>query len=178
MSRIGETLATSERTLRNTRPYAALEFDRMDPFLPSFPIAADHQLEFNVVFTNSGIDTAKHLLHAAKIYVRRPDNIEDEKQIADDFNEQWKHSALPTESDDVRPHARTFFSFKSDPFTDTEVKGISDHTLTIYVLIRFGWQDKTGKWNGDECFSFQDPTHDLTVGHMCHFHKESRYRAN
>jgi hypothetical protein len=176
MSNIDTTLKTSERTLKNTLPYAALEFQQMTPYGPSLPIAVGQELEFNLWFTNSGTDTATRTHHEAKVYVRRPDNVEDEKQIANDFDEQWKRSTH-SKANDIRPHAPAFFSFKSEPITDSEVKGVLGHTLTLYVLVRFTWSDQTGNWIGAECFSFQDATHDLIVGHQCHFHK-SRYRAN
>lgn len=177
MSRIGETLETSERTLSNTQPYATLGFQGMAPYAPSLPIAVGHELQFNLWLTNSGTDIARHPRRDARIYFRRPDNIEDEKQMAIDFDEQWKRSTHAT-AGDIRPHEPIFFSFKSDPLTDSEVRGVQNHTLTLYVLLRFAWSDQTGNWIGDECFSFQDPTHDLAVTHFCHFHNHSRYRAD
>lgn len=87
-----DTLQTSERTLRNTQPYATLEFQRMRPSDPSPSIAVDSQLEFNLWFTTSGTAPARNSQHSTMIYVRRPDSSKDEKQITNDFNEHSKLS--------------------------------------------------------------------------------------
>lgn len=176
MSRIDMTLKTSEATLRNTQPIASLEFKSMSVYAPSLPIAVGHQLEFNVEFTNAGNDTTRSYDRDARLYVRRLDDPEAQREIADDFNKWWDVSQHPA-STSLRPNYPGFFSFKSFPLTESEVSGVLNHNLTIYALIRFTWTDRTGRWASDECFAFQDPTHDLTTGHPCISFTRHRYKA-
>jgi len=176
MTRIGTTLKTSEETLKNTQPIAALEFQGMSVYAPSLPIAAGHQLEFNVSFTNIGNDTARGYNHETRLYVRRLDDPEAQREIANDFN-QWWGMSQHSDSATMRPNYPAFFSSKSLPLKEDEVSGVLNHSLTLYVLIRFTWTDRTGRWASDECFAFQDPTHDLVAGHPCTIFTRHRYKV-
>lgn len=176
MTRIEATLKTSEETLQNTKPTASLEFRTLDVYAPSLPMAVGHQLGFNIAFTNAGNDIAKNAIHDARLYVRRIDDPEAQREIANDFNKWWDTSSHPA-AGDVRPNSPSFFSFKSLPLLENEVSGILNHSLTLYILNRFTWTDRTGRWASDECFAFQDPTHDLVVGHPCTVFTRHRYRV-
>lgn len=176
MARIETTLKTSEETLNNTQPIAALEFRTMSVYQPSLPIAVGRQLEFNVAYTNAANDTARNYNYDARLYVRRLDDPEAQREIAIDFNRWWDISQHPT-SAAIRPNYPSFFSFRSLPLTENEVSGVLNHSLTLYVLIRFTWTDRTGRWASDECFAFQDPTHDLEVGHPCSIFTRDRYKS-
>src|ERR1700728_1394172 len=56
MGKSKTTLETSEKTLKNTRPYAEIEFQGLDIDPASLPIAVGRQLTFNMAFTNFGND--------------------------------------------------------------------------------------------------------------------------
>lgn len=175
MARIETTLKTSEKTLRNTEPTASLEFRSMSVYAPSLPIAIGHQLAFNISYTNAGNDIARDATHVTRLYIRRLDDPEAQREIANDFNKSWGVSQRPTDGD-VSPNYPSFFSFTSLPLMENEVNGVINHSLTIYVLNRFVWTDRTGRWASDECFAFQDPTHDLIVGHPCTVFTHHRYQ--
>jgi hypothetical protein len=174
MARIETTMQTSEKTLRNTQPVAALEFRSMTVYGPSLPIAVGRQLEFNISFTNVGNDSTRNSNYDARLYVRRLDDTEAQREIANDFDQWWGMSQHPGGAA-IRPNYPSFFSFRSLPLTENEVSGILNHSLTLYVLIRFTWTDRTGRWASDECFAFQDPTHDFEVGHPCAIFTRDRY---
>ncbi|SRR6266487_1145653 len=176
IARIETTLKTSEETLKNTLPIAALEFQSMSVYAPSLPIAVGHQLEFNVSFTNIGNDMARNYDHETRLYVRRLDDLEAQREIASDFNQSWGMSQR-SKGAAIRPNYPAFFSFKSLPLKEDEVNGVLDHSLTLYVLIRFTWTDRTGRWASDECFAFQDPMHDLVAGHPCAIFTQHRYKV-
>ena len=139
-----------------------------------------NELRFNVHFTNGGNDLAKNPRWDAKSYVGKPDDIVTEKDTSIDFDKWWissKHQGFATTS--VRPREPAFFSFKTPALTDDDLKGIVARRLTLYILIRFTWSDRTGNWVGDECFSFQDLNHDFEVTHACgQYHNNPRYRAS
>jgi hypothetical protein len=178
IGKIKPILEASETTLRNTQPYGVLEFQKMNPYAPSFPIAPGHQLEFNVWFTNAGNDVAHDVYYDVKFYVGKLDDEPTERTIAADFEKWWRDSTHRGPVGLIRPNAPTFQSFKTDPFTEDQVKALVGRTVTIYALIRFAYLDRTGSWFGDECFGMQDPMHDVTVGHSCVYHNNHRYRTN
>ena len=180
MGRIDTTLQTSERTLRNTRPSASLEFQKMLPYGPSLPIAPNHPLQFNIWFTDYGNDVARDSTIGAKFYARKPGDKQAEKEIDADFDRWWKASSFSIPESQqgltIKPNYPTFTSITSDPFSETDVKGLLDHTLTLYVLIRVTWWDRTGHWVTDDCSWYQDPTHDFVVSLPCKYHNKHRYR--
>lgn len=178
MDRIDSTLKTSERTLRNTTPYASLAFQSMTPYGPTLPMTPEHQIEFNVSFINDGNDAARDVHYDVKFYVGKLDDNDTQKRIAADFDTWWASSKHHGGDDLViYPHALSFGSFDTDKFTESEVRGVRNRTMTIYTLVRFTYLDHTGRWAGDHCFAMQDPTHDLVVGHPCAYHSNERYRA-
>jgi hypothetical protein len=183
MGRINTTLRTSELTLKNTQPYASLEFKKISGVLGSNVIGLDRQAEFDMDFTNAGNDIATNLLYDAKAYVgkfdylRRLGDRKTEEEIANDFKKWWKNSKHPGDPLPIIPRAPAMnYRFKTSPFTKDEVIGLSDHTQTIYVLVRFTWSDRTGDWVNDDCFWFGDVSQNYD-GRPCEVFKHYRYRA-
>jgi len=174
MAGISNTLKASNATVQNTRPRAALEWQAMIPAGPSFSIPSPI-MRFDVFYTNYGNDVARMVRNGAKIYIRKPDDAAAAREIVNDFNMQWEKLNL-SPAVDVNPNAPRFFMFTKDDLTEEESKGILNRTLTMYVVIRFTWSDNTGEWTGDECFSYQDPAHDLRIGHPCQIQLNPRYR--
>jgi hypothetical protein len=96
MDRIETTLKTSEATLRNTAPKAIVEFRDLQVQPSSLPPVAGHPLKFNVYFTNVGSETPTNVLYDVNFYLRQPDDIKAQREIAADFDKWWKptkHSA-------------------------------------------------------------------------------------
>jgi hypothetical protein len=176
LDEVKSTLEDSEKTLRNTQPYAVLEFQRLAPFLPSFPIKVGQPLEFNMAYTNSGNAIADNVYVGVKFYVGKLDDEATQKKLASDFDKWWATEEHHMKSP-LRPRAPSFGSFKTDAFTADQIKDITSRTQTIYVLIRFAYTDHTGRWMGDECMAMQDPNHDLMVGHPCKYHSNPRYET-
>jgi len=175
MNNIKTNLETSERTLKNTQPYASLEFQRLIPYGPSLPTKAGYPLRFNVNFTNSGNDPAIDAVFDAKVYFGKADDDESLKQITSAFDKWWIE-AKHKHGGSLAPHVPGIFSFDTDVLTDRDIKGLMDHTLTPYCLMRFKYSDRTGHWIGDECGYFQDITHDFEMAYNCKSHNNSRYR--
>ena len=176
IGRINTTLQTSERTLKNTQPYASLEFKKISAAATSREVGVGRQIEFNIDYTNAGNDLATNPVFDAKAYVRKLDR-KAEQEIAGDFNKWWKRSKHQSDPLPIIPHPPTItFSFKTAPLTQDEVNGISDHTQTIYVLIRFTWLDRTGRWINDDCFWFSDVSQNFN-GRPCDVFRQYRYKA-
>jgi hypothetical protein len=175
MRRIQKTLDTSEATLRNTQPRAILETKSVDPS-PIASIVPGANLTLGVNYTNYGPDVAREAKIGAMLYVRKPDDINAQREIAAAFDKLWAEVKHPAVVNVNFMEPRTF-AFTSDKLSETEVKGLIDHTLTIYILTRYTWRDTTGNWISDQCFSMQDPTSQHTFGHSCKYHEKHRYRA-
>jgi hypothetical protein len=174
---MNDTLKTAEATLKNTTPYALLEFQEINPYVPSFPMRAGGAVTFNISFINDGSETAQDTHYDAKLYVRRPESIDDQKEIAAEFDTWWSKSRH-RENKNIRIRFPMMFTINSPAFTEDEVKSINNKTSTLYFLTRFTWKDRTGNWVGDECFMFRDPTHDLVLGDICTVHNNPRYRIH
>jgi hypothetical protein len=179
ISGIQSTLGLTNQTLKQTQPYASVEFMSMVPYAPSFPIAAGKSLMFNLNFTNRGNAVARKFRRRAKIYIGKLDDRRDQEKFGAGFDRLWANS-IPAIGHDVMPNAPEFFSFDSDTFTSDEVIELersSPPKITLYLLLRFTWTDQTGNWVSDYCIAMQDPLHDLDAGHLCVVHNNHRYRA-
>jgi hypothetical protein len=175
MQGIKSTLTSSERTLKNSQPRAVLETKLIDVPTPMVP-TVQTRLTFNVHYTNYGNDVARDSRNGALIFIRKKDDIAAQKELAAIFDKFWRENTHPVVVT-VNPNEPRLFSFTSDSFTESEIKGIGDHSMTFYILIRYTWRDGTGRWVGDQCFSMQDPTQASQMGHTCKFHENHRYRA-
>lgn len=168
MKGIGTTIDAIRQTIDNTRPYASLQFRGLEP-LPSFiPVSVNHQLSFNLAFTNTGTDVAKRMSYDARIYTGRLDDLPTQKHIIEDFNKRWREgrqSRLIRVTEMV-PNEPSFLSFDS-ALTERDIKAIESRAETVYVMIRFSWADQTGKWLSDTCMGFQNPLNNLDIVHSC-----------
>jgi hypothetical protein len=176
MKSIGVAQTAAEKTVVNTQPRASLEFQSINPNGPFSPTSTGQTQWFTVNFTNAGNDVALNPQFGAKAYIQKPDDRKVEEELSRDFDDWWKHSKHlmgPPE----RPNILAYFRFQADPITEAEVKGILNHSLTVYVLIRFTWEDQSGKWAGDKCFWAVDPTQGLTTAYPCELHSNRRYRS-
>jgi hypothetical protein len=117
---------------------------------------------------------ATDVRHYAKIYVRRLDNSEDQKEINADFEAGWK-KILSSDSRSFDPSSIPFFTFTSDPLSRFESDSLADRSRTIYWMVRLGWRDKTGVWLSDLCAGLQDPLRSIAVTHPCEVGNKSRY---
>jgi hypothetical protein len=176
MGRINTTLATSERTLRNTIPTASLEFQEMRFYGPSLPIKADQGLTFNIWFTNNGGVEAKNTHVIGNLYARKAHDSAAEAEIVSDLQNIWskKRSTLP-KGQVVKPREPTFVTLTSGRFTASEVEGVIKRSLTLYLVLRFIWTDQTGQWATNVCWLMQDPMHDLSVMQPCKDTGKYRY---
>ncbi len=173
MDGIKATLKTSEATVRNTVPRAILELQKVNYNVPT--IGAERKLNINFIrFTNGGNAEATHFLREAKLYVGRPNSLEDQEKMGKDFDAWWEKTphreGLP-----VEPRVPGMFLFQIDAMSEPEISGIQNHTLTVYLLARFVYSDSTGTWASDSCIWFDDAARDLELSYPCKTHRNPRY---
>jgi len=172
MGQLNTTLQTAKRAQRNTEPYATLGYRTVELATPT---ASGTQMEFNILFTNTGTEVAKNTSWDAQFYPGKLDDTKTQKEISDAFDKWWDSSKHPG-AFAVEPGEPRLFSVDTPPFTIAQRKEFSADTLTLYLLIRFKWSDHTGNWVGDFCAAYQDLTHGLTILHPCVEHNNHRYR--
>ena len=177
MDRVNRTLKASEEAKRNTQRFADLELDGINPslFLPQ--LNPNTGVSFNVFYKNIGSDLAEDVALDCKDYLGPLDDEAFEKTIVMDFDKWWPTVGHRNAGPIGPGQPRGFSTFNTHIFTVSDVQSILGHTNTIYLLTRWTYRDKNGRWFGDNCMAYQDPTHDLVVGHSCKLHNNHRYRA-
>jgi len=173
MDNLQTNLSTTRATLSNTAPRAVIEFQRVNYNVPT--ITVERKLNINYIrFTNSGNAVATHFLREARLYVGRPNSLEDQEKIAKDFDAWWEKTphreGLP-----VEPNVPAMFPFQIDAISESDILGIQNHVLAVYLLARFVYSDGTGTWANDKCMWYEDATRDLEISYRCKIHENHRY---
>jgi len=164
---LNNTLRTATQTLAYTSPKAIGRFTATQ-LLPQFlPVGVGKHLRFNVYYTNDGNESGRKCIVDVRFYVGKPLSAEAEAKIWLDFNQWWPsvgHSkCLTLMPRDTAP----FGSFSTADFKQEEVDGLSNGTLTLYVLKRLIYSDSAGRWRTDDCFQYQDVRSDFEVSKPC-----------
>lgn len=87
---IQSTLKAANRTIEQTRPYAAVRFDRFE-FSGGSPseIKANTSYMFNLYYVNIGPATATDVVVLPRIYLGKPEDLKDQAQMVKKFNDLW-----------------------------------------------------------------------------------------
>ena len=172
------TLGAVKQTINNTRPKAILSFAKLVGGEVS-PLVTSSKIPFNVYVTNSGTDTATHVVMEAKVYVGKLDDANFQRNMLVAFNRSWQRDSHKPSALLLTPipvGSTVFFSITSDPLTTEEVEALEHQTQTIYVMLRLLWVDQTGRWTTDNCQAYQDKLFTTPVTHTCKFIPADRVR--
>lgn len=164
MARVDESLKASKNAVENTRPRAILQMLTMFTNPPNSLLLAGHQVEWRVGYTNSGSDKATEVHREAAAYLASPGENE-QAVMRRDFDEWW--AKTEHEAHEVEPGDPVVFLFRSDVFTDDDVKLVAARRAVVYVLMRFTWRDQTGQWASDRCFFFEDASLNGAMARPC-----------
>ncbi len=177
---IQSTLKAADVTLIQTRPHAAIRFDRIE-FAGTKPseIKAKTPYGFNYYYVNRGAQTATGITGLVQIYVAQADNKEVQIQLSRQFEEAWNLGTLRQKSPSILVPDTPVFGSIERTFTDEEILSLSPKG-TIYYLLRFEYSDETGRWRTDVCESLQRSSAtniNTNVFHTCSVFQRFRYPA-
>jgi len=174
---IQSTLDAANKTIVQTRPYAAIRFDRFEfAGAPPTKIEANTEYTFNYYFVNMGAATATDISVLAKVYTGEADDKADQERIVREFENEWNKGGVLKSSTVIVPSYPLWNTVKRT-FTSEE---LAKRNLTIYFLLRFEYSDINGRWRTDACSSFQKrpPTNlDVNVLHPCVVFQNFHYRV-
>jgi hypothetical protein len=179
MDKINSTLQASQNAVLNTQPFADVRFAQLFGTGQGIPMTAGSPMGWNVSYINVGTAEGKNLTMLARMYIGKLDDKDAQKTFAKEFENDWRRAVSShrvTKDKGLLPSGTRFFSFLSEPLSDDEVASILAKTKTIYVLSRFVWSDPNGRLASDSCMAFQDPMHDMIVGHGCVVFNRERYK--
>lgn len=174
---IKSTLLSTNRTLLQTKPYAALsfttfEFNEPRPSL----ILPDVEYTFNFHYTNDGTASAKLKRIFTRLYIGNADDKLAQANLAGQFEKEWKdYKETQLRGVEIEPKNPTFGTV-ARKFSADEI-GRLEPTGTIYFFVRFEYSDDIGNWITDSCESFQRQVGqmDINIIHPCYEFR--RYRA-
>ncbi len=181
--RLQAAVKSNEEASKNAKPHALMTYITISPSGQIRPASAvifpNQAFEINVQFTNSGSETAQHVLLDLQTYVAKPDDESTQDVILSAFNKWWstsKHVAPAV--DEVQPREQRFATFKSQVFSADDIKAVMDKSRTLYVLLRWTYSDSGGRWASDTCFGYQYVYQDFNVLHPCRSaYNRQRYPA-
>src|ERR1019366_20392 len=166
---IDSTLRSANETLMQTRPFAALHINNMgieDPAVNQFVTGTPYGFRFEYI--NEGNRTAIVQDRLGRVYVGMPDDKETQKELAIQFEEDWKNAPRPpnTKLQQV-PHETGFWS-ESKSFSQDDLQMLN-RGGTVYLFARIEYSDSTGRFRVDECEHFQrrPGNLDIRIGHPC-----------
>lgn len=180
MNQVKPTLEASRKAVENTIPQALMIAQRVNlgSKTPPQPTPGS-PMSFNIYFTNSGNDTARLFRRDGRAYLAVPGDTQQQREIWDAFDSTWRKEedfkAVPFEID-PNSTGDSFFSILTNELSVTDVSNFNSRALAVYVLVRFVYSDRTGRWASDSCRYYQDFTRD-GVSHPCEFKKSRKYRA-
>jgi len=177
---LGKLLGTTQTIFRQTIPHADLRSNGVilkNAPEPSGSFNSSVKYWFDLPFSNEGSRAAHILRKAVKFYVGKPDDLAAQKQIAAEFEEDWKAVPQSNPSPIVTLGGPHFWS-ESRIFTNDEIERIMKGE-TIYTVERFEYSDPTGTWRADWCEHYQvdDSKFNVFVIHPCRILMGDRYRA-
>ncbi len=171
MDRLQTAVKSSEEASTNTKPRALLTYLTISPTgqprPPSAVIFPNKPFDINVMFTNSGSETAKRVTLDLQTYIDKPDDKPTQKKLVAIFNEWWSTTKHPPEVEEVQPRDQRLGTYKSLVFSPDDIRSLIDKSKTVYVLVRWTYFDSTGHWGTDTCFSYQSIYDDFQVWHPC-----------
>jgi hypothetical protein len=176
ISGIQSTLKTADTTLIQTRPHAAIRFDRVE-FADGMPaeIKSNTPYSLNFYYVNGGAETAVDIKILPQIYVAKADDKEAQIQLSRQFENTWNLETSQINSPSVLVPDILSFGTTDRIFTKAEV-GSMNKDGTIYYLIRFEYSDGTGRWRTDKCGFFQRTAAvNRNVFHTCSVFQRFRY---
>jgi hypothetical protein len=177
---LGKTLQATNTTIKQTQPHAfvlVLGFELLNPPVPPQLFQAATKYNFNLPYSNDGSEPAKVSRRLAEIYVGKPDDVEAQTKLSREFEKVWGKTPNTTFANLVK-NAPQYWT-ETREFTDNEIKQMSEHPYTVYVLSRIQYRDSTGTWWTDRCEHIQlmDRHLYLHVTRPCRIFSDSRYRA-
>ena len=132
------------------------------------PIVPNVQYSINVYSTNAASDMGTVYKLLVKVYVGAPDDLATQKALVKKFDKEWRERKMTLHSSPVTPGEQGIHTFKTDPLSVDEANDINSGRKTLYYIIRFAFQDATGKWESDYCYDNQSPTKDYSwIRHPC-----------
>jgi hypothetical protein len=179
---IKSTLTAADTTLMQTRPHAAIRFDRIEFSPVPSEVKPDTLYKFNIHYVNGGSISAIKLESLAQEYIGEEDNKDAQVRLALEFEKAWKN--IPHATEGVLVPDYPSFGTVDRTFTDEEMKDFGTSVKTIYYLIRYEYSDDTGRWRTDICGSFQKERKqtetnlfqlDTNIFHTCSVFQRFRY---
>ena len=184
MDELRPTLEASRRAAENTIPRADIQFTSVVPTAP-FNFVSGARLNWKVSFVNSGSATAQKWERAGRMYIGKPDDVEEQRRFGVDFDKWWNanhkrlcQDSLPGCPAEIKPEEPNVFTFESDILAADDVVSVLSREKmrkTLYILVRFVWSDGTGTWANDVCLGYQDPPPNFVLLHPCRTHTQGRH---
>ena len=179
---LGRLLGTTQTIFQQTAPHAELLGAGVIPInLPMMPemiLIPDVKYRYMINYVNSGSKAGLLLRNAARFYVAKPEDLDAQKKVAAQFEEDWRKVPLYQPVFSVLPGGPHFWE-EDRTFTAAEIESLKSKGETVYVVARMEYSDPTGKWWADKCDFYQaaDSKINPFVTKPCFVLTGDRYRA-
>lgn len=162
---LNNAIAASTQAMKNTQPRGHIVWNAIGLALDGKPLQPNVEIPINVSWSNAGLSVATNAFIDGTTFVGRIDDKADQEAMGKQFDSWWNtHTHQPLH--DIQPMEPNLSTLHSQRFSEEEVARLNaDKTLTIYVLVRWVYSDRTGRWIRDDCFGYQDPRTNLFVTH-------------
>ena len=178
---LNANLTIATKTFQQTQPQAALVITQATflngPKPPArFASGVDYMLNF--FYMNNGTDQGLLTKRLGRIYVAKPDDLDAQKEVASEFESDWKNAAPVKVPTPVQAGEPKFWMESLEISQDDESK-LTFKGDTLYVVRRIEYKDRTGTWLSDRCDHYQVSDHQMwiEVFHPCQVLMNGRYRS-